>query len=38
VIFFRDKPPTPPSYSTDVEKEDFGIAMKVLAKDKNYIL
>lgn len=38
MIFFKEKPPTPPSFVDSEEREDFKVALKVLAKDKNYIL
>lgn len=37
-VFFKDKPPTPPSFVDSVEREDFKVALRVLAKDKIYIL
>ncbi|KAL4430217.1 hypothetical protein ABPG74_014776 [Tetrahymena malaccensis] len=38
VIFFREKPPTPPSHSASVEKSKFSESMTILIKDKNFIL
>lgn len=38
MLFFKEKPPTPPSFIDDEDKEDFKVALKVLARDKVYIL
>jgi len=37
ILFFKDKPPTSPSFTSDVEKEDFGVALKLLRDSKDYI-
>ncbi|EAR83954.2 MFS transporter (macronuclear) [Tetrahymena thermophila SB210] len=37
VIFFREKPPTPPSHSASVEKSKFSESMCTLIRDKNFI-
>jgi FLVCR family feline leukemia virus subgroup C receptor-related protein len=37
IIFFKDKPPTPPSFTSDVEKEDFKVALKLLRGSKDYL-
>ncbi|EAR83953.1 MFS transporter (macronuclear) [Tetrahymena thermophila SB210] len=37
VIFFREKPPTPPSHSASVEKSKFSESMSILIRDKNFI-
>ena len=36
LVLFRDKPPTPPSFSASVEKEDFKVALKLISKSKDY--
>ncbi|EGR33456.1 major facilitator superfamily protein, putative [Ichthyophthirius multifiliis] len=38
IIFYRDKPLTPPSYSANVQREDFQKSLKLLVKNKTYIL
>ena len=37
IVFFRDKPLTPPSYTSQIKREDFVQASKSLIKNKNYI-
>jgi len=37
-LFFKDKPPTPPSFSAVVPKEDFKRALKQLMRNPHYIL
>ena len=36
-LFFADKPPTPPSYTASVQKENFTTSLKMLIKSKEYI-
>lgn len=36
-LFFRDKPPSPPSYSASLEKLSFIEAFKVLFKRKDFV-
>lgn len=36
VFLFRDKPPTPPCFTSGVEKEDFKVALRVLCKKRDY--
>ena len=37
LVFFKDKPLTPPSYTSQIKREDFVQASKSLIKNKNYI-
>jgi Na+/melibiose symporter-like transporter len=37
IIFQKEKPPTPPSASSNVTKEPFSIAIPKLFKNKNYM-
>ncbi|EGR32020.1 major facilitator superfamily protein, putative [Ichthyophthirius multifiliis] len=38
LIFYKDKPLTPPSYSSKVQREEFGDSLKFLIKNKTYLL
>jgi len=35
---YRDKPPTPPSFTATAEREDFKISLKQLIRNRTYIL
>ncbi|KAL2919313.1 hypothetical protein HK105_200956 [Polyrhizophydium stewartii] len=37
-FFVRDRPPTPPSFSSQIESEPFMVGVKGLAKSKQYII
>jgi FLVCR family feline leukemia virus subgroup C receptor-related protein len=37
-IFFREKPPTPPSPSASVKRENFKNSMKLLVKNKPFLV
>ncbi|KAL4430218.1 hypothetical protein ABPG74_014777 [Tetrahymena malaccensis] len=37
IIFFREKPPTPPSHAANTEKTNFKESMPKLVKDKNFL-
>jgi FLVCR family feline leukemia virus subgroup C receptor-related protein len=38
LILFKEKPPTPPSFTASLEKEPLMMGLKHLVKNKNYIL
>ncbi len=37
-LFVVEKPPTPPSFTADVEKESITDSIKILLKDKTYMI
>ncbi|KAL4479915.1 hypothetical protein ABPG74_020431 [Tetrahymena malaccensis] len=37
-IIFKEKPPTPPSFTAEQKREDMGPSIKLLLKSKNYLL
>ncbi|EGR33171.1 major facilitator superfamily protein, putative, partial [Ichthyophthirius multifiliis] len=38
IIVFREKPPTPPSFSADQKREEYFESLKIIVKDKNYVI
>lgn len=38
LIFYKDKPATPPSFSADTDREEFSVALTILVKKKTYVL
>ena len=38
LLFYKDKPASPPSFSANTEREEFSVALKMLVKKKTYVL
>ncbi|KAL4477768.1 hypothetical protein ABPG72_018942 [Tetrahymena utriculariae] len=38
LLFYKDKPATPPSFSANVDREDFKTALQILIKKRTYVL
>ena len=38
LLLYRAKPPTPPSFTSSIKRENFILATKLLLKNKNYLL
>jgi FLVCR family feline leukemia virus subgroup C receptor-related protein len=38
LLFYRDKPPKPPSYTASIKREEFKVAVKILATKVSYLL
>ena len=38
IIAFKEKPPSPPSFTAEQKREEFFKSLKVIVKNKNYIL